>query len=131
MEITGQVSRTSLPGVSGRQGRAHSRTNMPRLNSRTAASSSDAAPSSTTSSFSAGQGKAGTASTAKPQVSTEEKALASSETIKESQGMAKLFLQTELGNIFQTGVRQHHFFLSVMYLLLATAGKLNWMIPCS
>ena len=73
-------------------------------------------PKSTSGEFSSssGKGKVGIASSAPPpstsqsgastSTGTTPRPLASSQTIKEAQSMAKLFLQTELSQIFVTGV---------------------------
>jgi hypothetical protein len=94
-----------------RNGFAHSTKRLGRLN-RTCVRASEIPLSSgsTSGSFSTGPGKTGVASVTQPSASTATPAdssprpLASSETIKDAQGMAKLFLLGELASIFETGV---------------------------
>lgn len=93
-----------------RNGFAHSTKRLGRLN-RTCVRASEIPLSSgsTSGSFSTGPGKTGVASVTQPSASTATPAdssprpLASSETIKDAQGMAKLFLLGELASIFETG----------------------------
>ncbi len=76
----------------------------------------DSSPSSTSGSFNKGPGRVGVASAAQPSSTSTSQSgastrpssrpLASTQTIKDAQSMAKLFLQGELGSLFTTGVRR-------------------------